>query len=510
MEVLELTNNPQVDTQALKQCLEKDPALTARILQVVNSSLFGLSRKVGDLGQALALLGTVPLKLLVLSFSLPDELFRNLGADFLAHYWQSSLCQAVAARSFHQRGWGQSGDEAFVAGLLRQLGQLVLAQMLGQPYLQLWYQARDQKTDLCTQERAYLGLDHVELTVRLLDQWQLPQLLIDALSQEEPVLGDSEYLHSLRGAVRLGVLTCELLVEQRDGAWPNLLQQAQELAALGEPEVRRILYQVREGVQCVAEALQLEQLGTLDVDQILSRAQTQLAQVAQEAAATLANQGDKGPLPLALSVQQELRRALHEAVQGTKATRLAPTVAQPPAEPASSTESPSPSDPQCWCEGASDPRLLELVRNCAWECRSRRMPLSVMLVAVSGLEQLQQQLPLVRWRMVRDLIHASCKRVDWWPKRHLVVREALVALVLLDCDRCQAVELGYQLMHVLREVSSRTAGPAARNLHVHVGIATVEVPPPNFDPQQLLDAAQRCLWGAVATGTDHLKSIEAL
>ena len=81
MEVLQLTSTETVDTRALKQCVENDPALTARLLRVVNSSLFGLSSQVSDLNQALALLGIKPLKLLVLGFSLPDRLLsRGLPA----------------------------------------------------------------------------------------------------------------------------------------------------------------------------------------------------------------------------------------------------------------------------------------------------------------------------------------------------------------------------------------------------------------------------------------------
>ncbi len=56
MQVLQLTRDPYVDTRALKECIENDPAISSRILRVVNSSLFGLSREVSDLNQALALL----------------------------------------------------------------------------------------------------------------------------------------------------------------------------------------------------------------------------------------------------------------------------------------------------------------------------------------------------------------------------------------------------------------------------------------------------------------------
>ncbi len=515
MEVLELTNNPQVDTQALKACLERDPALTARILQVVNSSLFGLSRKVADLGQALALLGTVPLKLLVLSFSLPDELFRNLGADFLAHYWKTSLCQAVASRCFHQRGWGQSGDEAFVAGLLRHVGQLVLAQMLGSPYLQLWHQCRDQGTDLLVQERAYLGLDHVVLSQRLLRQWKLPEVLSRALAPPETGTGSEPVLCSLQGAVQLGVLSTRLLVQNQQEAWQLLLVRAQRLARLEETDVRRVLRQVQEGVDCVAEALQLEGIDSLDVDSVLAQAQRQLAQVAQEAAAQISSGGDS-LLRLSLATQQRLRHALNQAIEGDPPLDGAAGQRPPaPAPEGAAQDSPadiapthSPPEVSRQLEGASDPRLHQLVERAAWECRARRMPLSAMLVYVSGLESLQVPEHLAQWRMLRNLIHASCRRVDWCPKQHLVVRESLVALVLQNCDRPQAVQLGYDLIHLLREVCTRTAGQVAQQLRIHIGIASVEVPPPNFDAQRLLECCQRCLNAAAATGMDHLKSIE--
>src|SRR3954470_24808472 len=69
-EILHLTDQPQLDPRAIKKCLESDPALAARVLRVANSSLFGATRQVTDLNQALTLLGVRPLKLLVLGFSL--------------------------------------------------------------------------------------------------------------------------------------------------------------------------------------------------------------------------------------------------------------------------------------------------------------------------------------------------------------------------------------------------------------------------------------------------------
>ena len=134
VEVLQLTNHPTVDVRRLKQCISNDPALVSKVLRVVNSSLFALSREVSDLNQALALLGTKPLKLLVLGFSLPDGLFVGVAGEMLRRYWRRTLTKAVAAREISETLWNLPGDEAFLAGLLQDIGMLVLLQQMGEPY----------------------------------------------------------------------------------------------------------------------------------------------------------------------------------------------------------------------------------------------------------------------------------------------------------------------------------------------------------------------------------------
>ena len=182
VEVLRLTGEPRVDARALKDCIERDPALTTRILRVVNSSLFGVSRPVTDLGQALALLGTRPLKMLVLGFSLPKELFAGLEASVLARYWRRSLVKAVAARELAERLWQTSGDEPFIAGLVQDIGSLALIQHIGPSYVQLLDHVQSHGGNLLERELETLGFDHVVLSSRLLAHWGLPPTLCAAVT----------------------------------------------------------------------------------------------------------------------------------------------------------------------------------------------------------------------------------------------------------------------------------------------------------------------------------------
>jgi len=154
-EVIQLTNNPKVDAHALTQCIACDPALTAKILRVVNSSLFGLSREVCDLNQALALLGTKPLKLLVLGFSLPEKLFSEVAGDVLDWYWSSTLARAVAEIS--EQLFERPGDDAFLAALLQDIGVLVLLNQMREPYAKFLMRVIQEQFDLHRVEVDSLG-----------------------------------------------------------------------------------------------------------------------------------------------------------------------------------------------------------------------------------------------------------------------------------------------------------------------------------------------------------------
>ena len=182
MEVVRLAEQPRVDPQAIKKCVEQDPALTCKVLRVVNSSLYGLNRPVADLNQAIGLLGIKPLKLLVLGFSLPDALFAEVAARELQWYWTNTLTRAVAARLLSEQLWHQAGDEAFIAGLLQDIGILVLLRELGEPYVKFLSGAIEEKCTLAALEQDTLGFDHSQLSAALLAHWQLPQRLVDAIA----------------------------------------------------------------------------------------------------------------------------------------------------------------------------------------------------------------------------------------------------------------------------------------------------------------------------------------
>ena len=117
-----------------------------------------------------------------MSLLLPQDLFDDLEAEVLERYWRHALVKSVACREISKRCFENSGDEAFVAGLLQRIGMLVLVQQLGTGYVEFLDRVHQHGGDLCALEQASLGFDHTAVSAELLKRWKLPQKIIQMVS----------------------------------------------------------------------------------------------------------------------------------------------------------------------------------------------------------------------------------------------------------------------------------------------------------------------------------------
>jgi len=107
----------------------------------------------------------------------------------------------------------------------------------------------------------------------------------------------------------------------------------------------------------------------------------------------------------------------------------------------------------------------------------------------------------------RGLLAAACRRLDHPLALSMVYGEAGFAILLPDCDRQRAAELGNQLIRQFQQLAAAKEGEPARRLRLGAGVASVTLPPKNFSTADLLEAAGRCLFGSHASG-GGVKSIE--
>ena len=179
--ILALIRDPEFDLGAVAECFEHDPALSARILGVVNSSRYGLPRKIASIRYAAAFLGRRSLQLVTLSFSLIDAFSRGPYRQMYLDYWKRAMTVATVAQRIAGRTNGLCADEAYAAGLVADIGILALAQVVGEPYVKLYLQ-HAHGPELVAVETHALGFNHAELGARLLERWGLPESVISAVA----------------------------------------------------------------------------------------------------------------------------------------------------------------------------------------------------------------------------------------------------------------------------------------------------------------------------------------
>ncbi|NBC46598.1 MAG: HDOD domain-containing protein [Gammaproteobacteria bacterium] len=184
---------PDGSLDAVASVLETDTALSARILRVANSALYGLVAKVESLPRALTMIGTEEVHRIILATSVVS-VFRDipLGAVSMRSFWEHSIATGVASRAIARR-LGQTGAERFyLAGLLHDIGRLPLYLLEPETMGQALQAHREHRADLQTLEAQMLGTTHTEVGAALLTQWQIPAVYCEAAGRHHD-LGEDDY-----------------------------------------------------------------------------------------------------------------------------------------------------------------------------------------------------------------------------------------------------------------------------------------------------------------------------
>ena len=205
IEIVQLVQQQDVNIKQIANTIQHDPALSTKILKTVNSSFYGQAHPISSISHALVILGLNAVKTLALGFSLVNNLHGEGGEGFdHGRYWQRCVYSAVASRLLAQKLGLVQQEEAFLGGLLQDLGLLAMNQTLGQQYLAVLAQAGPQHRNLAKVEREMLGVDHAEMGAILAESWRLPPLLINPIRYHEDQEGAPEELLPLIHCVAVG------------------------------------------------------------------------------------------------------------------------------------------------------------------------------------------------------------------------------------------------------------------------------------------------------------------
>ena len=207
MEVLRVARQAEPDLHELTRVIRMDPAIAGRIVKFSNSPLFGIRRTSATIEAAIVQLGTTMIPTLVLGFSLAEQgpVHDTLRPHF-QQIWRETLFQASAAEFLGQQHSGVDPGNWFLAGLLQDVGRLVMLNVFRLEYLEQVIQG-DSEVCLCDRESQAFGFCHADVSAALCHSWNLGDDIFRAVSAHhtEHASGSDEFV-----TVRDGLYTASV------------------------------------------------------------------------------------------------------------------------------------------------------------------------------------------------------------------------------------------------------------------------------------------------------------
>lgn len=275
-QILKEVDNPDFGSEQLTRIILKDPPLTAKILKLANSSMYRRYSRVSNVHQAVQTLGAVTVKCLALSSSVfhPEQIKAKSGID-PQRYFENVLTVAAACEKIAEAVDHRSVEEAFIAGLLHDMGTLFFLHNYPQEYRRVIEGHFKGVTGIVDAERKLFGTDHCEVGYLLATRWRLPEYIAAAIRDHhgtEP--------HDSQNPIPRIVRLATLMVDQSvTGHAMDLETRLMALSASAES-----LGLSKERVDAVSTSLMAATLATAqylevdigDVESILARANKEI------------------------------------------------------------------------------------------------------------------------------------------------------------------------------------------------------------------------------------------
>jgi two-component system, cell cycle response regulator len=277
VQVLELTSQPSVSVEDIASTIQNDQGLAARVLKTVNSSFYGVRRPCSTINQAVVMLGLGAVKSLALSFSLVNALNNRANSEFdYLSYWRRGLYTAVAAKCIARDAVLAMEEEAFLGGLLQDVGIIGMFHGLERQYLTVLLKTGGDHRSLVKHELAELELQHPDVGAMMCERWKLPQeLIVPVRFHERPTAAPDEYASLVR-AVALGNTVHDILTDaDPKDAYSRFTELGRQWFDFDDETCTSLIRRISEGAKQVSSLFRLDVGASGDVEDILARAHRQ-------------------------------------------------------------------------------------------------------------------------------------------------------------------------------------------------------------------------------------------
>jgi putative nucleotidyltransferase with HDIG domain len=171
-----MLEKPRLTMDEIARFVSNDPALTIKVLKMVNSAAYGFPGRISSVSHAIMLLGLNVIRGLLLGISVFDLMQKNM-----AGLWEHSCSCAVAARCLAQQKKMKEPEEVSICGLLHDIGKVLVMLQYPTEYDQALREAKDNDISLLEAEKKFLAATHAEVGFWLAQKWRFPPNLVEAI-----------------------------------------------------------------------------------------------------------------------------------------------------------------------------------------------------------------------------------------------------------------------------------------------------------------------------------------
>ncbi|MBI4229792.1 MAG: HDOD domain-containing protein [Planctomycetes bacterium] len=183
--ILSIVEDPRSSAKDLEAIMARDPALTARILRLVNSAYYGVTQRVSSLSQAVVILGFDTVRAVALTVSVFDAFGSKGGVGEFDRvgFWRHSIGSAVIYQALSAKVGGIDPESAFICGLLHDIGKLVLDRYAPNELRAVLQRAEERRCSFLDAEVDIVDTDHAHLGGWLLEKWRLSEDVVRWVSR---------------------------------------------------------------------------------------------------------------------------------------------------------------------------------------------------------------------------------------------------------------------------------------------------------------------------------------
>lgn len=222
LNLMRLMRDPKTSIKDIARVVESDPAISMKILRLINSAFYGLPRTVDSVQQAIVMLGNNTLKNVVISVSIfkaMEDKGKESGFDREAFWKHSITCGLIARYISNRLNFGRE-EEGFIAGVIHDIGKVVLDKYFSEELTEVLQYSREEKITFYQAELEVLGTSHSEIGAYLAENWQLPEKLVNVIAHHHSLSLESEHPQLVALIQLADMLAAKYQVNSSDPAVP--------------------------------------------------------------------------------------------------------------------------------------------------------------------------------------------------------------------------------------------------------------------------------------------------